>query len=37
MAVSEQLFTRMDANADGVLTKGEGKKRRGKRGEKRGR
>lgn len=37
MAVSEQLFTRMDANADGVLTKGEGKKRRGKRGGRRGR
>jgi len=37
MSVSEQLFTRMDANADGVLTKGEGKKRRGKRGQKRGR
>lgn len=38
MAVSEQLFTRMDANADGVLTKGEGKKRKkGKRGDKRGR
>lgn len=37
MAVSEQLFTRMDVNADGVLTKGEGKKRRGKRGKKRGR
>lgn len=37
MAVSEQLFTRMDANADGVLTKGEGRKRKGKRGDKRGR
>jgi len=37
MSVSEQLFRRMDANADGVLTKGEGKKRRGKRGQKRGR
>lgn len=37
MAVTEQLFTRMDANADGVLTKGEGKRRKGKRGEKRGR
>ena len=32
MAISEQLFTRMDANADGVLTKGEGQKRKGKRG-----
>ena len=32
MAISEQLFTRMDANADGVLTKGEGQKRNGKRG-----
>ena len=31
MAISEQLFTRMDANADGVLTKGEGQKRKGKR------
>lgn len=37
MAVSEQLFTRMDANSDGVLTKGEGQKRKGKRGQKRGR
>ena len=37
MAVSEQLFTRMDANGDGVLTQGEGTRRRGKRGEKRGR
>jgi len=37
MAVSEQLFTRMDADGDGVLTKGEGKKRKGKRGNKRGR
>ena len=36
MSVSEQLFTRMDANADGVLTKGEGRKRKGKRGKKRG-
>ena len=36
MAVSEQLFTHMDANADGVLTKGEGHKRKGKRGKKRG-
>jgi len=35
MAVSEQLFTRLDANADGVLTQGEGRKR--KRGKKRGR
>lgn len=32
LTVSEQLFTRLDANADGVLTKGEGRKRRGKRG-----
>lgn len=37
MSVSEQLFARMDANADGVLTKGEGGKRKGKRGKKRGR
>ena len=36
MAVSEQLFIHMDANADGVLTKGEGRKRKGKRGSKRG-
>lgn len=36
VTVSEQLFTRLDANADGVLTKGEGK-RRGMRGGKRGR
>ena len=32
MAISEQLFTRLDANADGVLTKGEGRKRKGRRG-----
>ena len=30
--VSEQLFTRLDANADGVLTEGEGRKRKGRRG-----
>jgi len=36
MAVSEQLFTRLDANADGVLTEGEGRKRKGRRGGKRG-
>jgi len=36
MAVTDQLFTRMDANGDGVLTKGEGRKRKGKRGMKRG-
>ena len=36
MAVSEQLFIHMDANADGVLTKGEGRKRKRKRGSKRG-
>ena len=32
LAVSDQLFTRLDANADGVLTEGEGRKRKGKRG-----
>ena len=32
MAISDQLFARMDANADGVLTEGEGQKRKGKRG-----
>jgi len=32
LAVSEQLFTRLDANADGVLTEGEGRKRKGRRG-----
>lgn len=36
LTVSEQLFTRLDANSDGVLTKGEGKQRRGKRRGKRG-
>lgn len=36
LTVSEQLFTRLDANSDGVLTKGEGKQRRRKRGGKRG-
>jgi len=36
MAVAEQLFIRMDANGDGVLTKGEGKKRKGRKGQKRG-
>jgi len=31
-AATEAMFTRLDANADGVLTEGEGrKKRRGKR------
>lgn len=35
-ALTEQLFTRLDANADGVLTKGEGRKRKGKRGPRRG-
>ena len=30
------LFERLDANADGVLTEGEGKKRRGKKGGKKG-
>jgi len=37
MAVTDLLFTRMDANGDGVLTKGEGRKRKGKRGQMRGR
>ena len=32
MAVSEQLFLRLDANGDGILTQGEGKKRKGRRG-----
>lgn len=36
MAITEQLFARMDANGDGVLTKGEGRKRKGKRGQRRG-
>ncbi len=36
MAVTELLFSRLDANQDGVLTKGEGKKRGGKKGKKRG-
>jgi hypothetical protein len=36
LAVSEKLFARLDANDDGVLTKGEGRKRRGRRGGKRG-
>lgn len=36
MALSEQLFARMDANSDGVLTKGEGQGRKGKRGPRRG-
>ena len=34
-AVTELLFSRLDANGDGVLTQGEGKKRRGKKGKKR--
>ena len=37
MTVSEQLFSRLDANSDGVLTEGEGRKRKGKRGFRRGR
>ncbi len=32
MAISEQLFTRLDANSDGVLTEGEGRRRKGRRG-----
>jgi len=36
LAMSDQLFTRLDANADGVLTEGEGRKRKGRRGGKRG-
>ncbi len=36
IAISEQLFTRLDANADGVLTEGEGRMRKGRRGGKRG-
>ena len=36
LAVSEKLFSRLDANDDGVLTEGEGRKRRGRRGGKRG-
>ncbi len=36
LAVSEKLFARLDANDDGVLTEGEGKRRRGKRGGRRG-
>lgn len=35
MAASERMFAFLDANDDGVLTKGEGK-RRGARGQKRG-
>lgn len=37
MAVTEQLFARMDANGDGVLTQGEGGKRKGRKGKRRGR
>lgn len=33
MAIVEQLFTRMDANGDGVLTQGEGRERKPKRGK----
>lgn len=36
MAMADKLFARMDANEDGVLTKGEGRKRKGKRGFGRG-
>ncbi len=32
IAVSDQLFVRMDANGDGVLVKGEGGKRKGQKG-----
>ena len=32
-AASDALFTRLDANNDGVLTKGEGRKRRGRKGK----
>jgi hypothetical protein len=33
LVVSEQLFMRMDANGDGVLVKGEGRKRKGHKGK----
>lgn len=36
LAVTEQLFTRLDTNADGVLTKGEGRKRKGRKGKRGG-
>jgi len=36
LAMADQLFARLDANSDGVLTEGEGRKRKGKRGGKRG-
>jgi len=35
LAVTEALFARMDANQDGVLTEGEGKKRKGRKSKKR--
>jgi len=34
LAMSDQLFARMDANGDGVLTEGEGRKRKGRKGRK---
>lgn len=37
MAMAEQLFARMDANGDGVLTQGEGRERKSKRGDRQGR
>jgi Ca2+-binding EF-hand superfamily protein len=33
LAVSEQLFMRMDSNGDGVLVKGEGQMRKGRKGD----
>ena len=32
-AATDALFNRMDANGDGVLTEGEGRKRRGRKGK----
>jgi len=35
LAVADKLFARMDADQNGVLTKGEGKKRKGRKGKRR--
>ncbi len=33
LLISDQLFARMDANGDGILVKGEGRQRKGRRGK----
>ena len=37
MAASDAMFTRMDANGDGQLTQGEGRKKKRRRGKRKAR